>query len=151
MTSPGEKETLIRHTTPKVTTIIISSITRSQASWAGMGLAISKVASRENRSHQTFHGESVHILQIGMGTNKTFLHREYYDMQVFLRGTTKQGNEPLRAIGVDPVGEWIDNLVPECQASDKVALIVGAVGGGASRHQIPLWSTCEGPRTTRRY
>ena len=90
MTSPGEKETLIRHTTPKVTTIIITSITRSQASWAGMGLTISKVASRENRSQQTFDGESVHILQIGLGTNKTFLHRKYYEIQALLRGATKQ-------------------------------------------------------------
>ena len=63
-----------------------------------------------------------------MGTNKTFLDREDYEIQTLLQGTTKQQNEPLTAIGVDPVDEWIENLVQRCQAPDKVALIVGAVG-----------------------
>ena len=70
--------------------------------------------------------ERVHILQVGMGTNKTFLDGDY-EIEALLQGTSKQRHEPLRAIGVDPVAEWIQNLEQRCQASDNVNLIVGAV------------------------
>ena len=70
--------------------------------------------------------ERFHILQVGMGTNKTFVQGDY-EIEALLEGTSKQRHEPLRAIGVDPVVEWIQNLKQQCQASDNVNLIVGAV------------------------
>ena len=77
---------------------------------------------------KTFHDKPVNVLQIGLGTSKTFVRGDDTELQTLLQGTSRQQNEPLTAIGVDPVGEWIENLVQQCQASDNVALIVGAVG-----------------------
>ena len=70
--------------------------------------------------------EPFHIVQVGMGTNKTFLDYDY-GIKALLQGTNKQPHEPLRAIGVDPVAWWTKKPHWARQASDNVRLIVGAV------------------------
>ena len=82
-------------------------------------LSISNVVSSENGSLPKFDGQSVHILQIGIGTNKHFVDGRDHEIQTLLQGTTKQQNEPLTGIGVDPVEKWIEDLVQHCQALDK--------------------------------
>ena len=91
--------------------------------------SICNAVSRDNGSQVTFHNRPVHILQIGIGTNNHFADEEAIQLKMLLQGTTKQEDEPLTAIGVDPVPEWLKKLDEPCRATDKkVALIVGAVG-----------------------
>ena len=89
---------------------------------------VSNVVSNQHGPHPRFDGQPVHIVQIGLGSFMTFGDRWEREIQKLLQGTTRRSDEPLTAIGVDPVNQWTERLVPLCQASDKVALIAAAVG-----------------------
>ena len=78
---------------------------------------------------QDFEGSCVHVLQIGLGTNSTFLQDDSRWFSWLSGATTRGPGEVLKGIGVDPVREWITALAKRCDGVRvQVSLVVGAVG-----------------------
>mmetsp|Transcript_60137 Transcript_60137/g.160022 ORF Transcript_60137/g.160022 Transcript_60137/m.160022 type:complete len:340 (-) Transcript_60137:135-1154(-) len=74
-----------------------------------------------------FGGSSVHVVQIGLGTNGTFCHTDCSWVNLLLGASSRGPGEPLRGIGVDPVDECLKPLETFAQALGEVSLVLAAV------------------------
>ena len=83
-----------------------------------------------------FNWQAVDIVQIGLGTNQTFIQKDSYFIQGLLEGTDEHGHKRLTGIGVDPVVECVKGLYRHRRRSGKVALIAGAVARESGTRRI---------------
>ena len=75
-----------------------------------------------------FKGEEVHVIQVGLGTNGTFIQGDSRWIRFLLGATTRQFKGPMTGIGVEPVKECMLALTQLAGSNENVALIHGAVG-----------------------
>ena len=74
-----------------------------------------------------YGGSVVHVLQIGLGTNSTFLHRDCDWIDVLLAASSRVGKVTLRGIGVDPVEECLEPLDAIARQLGGVSLVLAAI------------------------
>ena len=77
---------------------------------------------------QDFKGEKVHVIQVGLGTNGTFIQGDSRWIRFLLGATTRQFKGAVTGIGVEPVKECMRALTQLAGSNGNVALIHGAVG-----------------------
>ena len=97
-----------------------------------------------------FGGQSVHVMQIGLGTYGTFLQADVAWLRVLLKATTRRGSQALRGIGVDPVEECVGPLKSLAQrksTSLSASVVHGAVVEDPERSEIRVFCL---PRNARR-
>ena len=77
---------------------------------------------------ENFNGSCVHVLQIGLGTNGTFLQMDSTWIHSLLGATTQAPSEAFKGIGVEPMKEWINRLAEPARKIGQVSLIWAAIG-----------------------
>ena len=77
-----------------------------------------------------FQGNLVHVLQIGLGTNNTFLDDTCWGTAFFVNASSHEPGEQLRGIGVDPLEECVLPLrsVAKKKKMDQISMVLGSVG-----------------------
>ena len=87
-----------------------------------------------------YNGGVVHVLQIGLGTFGTFLHRDTYWINMLLEASSRLHDEALKGIGVDPVRESVGAFETLARSESHISAVLGAVGeqsGSVSLHCLP--------------
>ena len=92
-----------------------------------------------------YQGQRVHVLQIGLGTYGTFLHRDVSWMEALLAATSWRPLQPLKGIGVDPIHEAVGPFEKLAwqrwhEDSSLVSALLAAVAetsGNVSVHCLP--------------
>ena len=99
-----------------------------------------------------FHGRRLHVLQIGLGTFATFVQNvaetdQRYAAIDWLLLAASNKSPQLRAVGVEPVSEHVDRLVPHLTSLPNVALVKAAVSNRNGRdHVFCMSSSADGVR-----
>eukprot|EP00931_Biecheleriopsis_adriatica_P106144 TRINITY_DN80651_c0_g1_i1.p1 TRINITY_DN80651_c0_g1~~TRINITY_DN80651_c0_g1_i1.p1 ORF type:complete len:409 (+),score=70.63 TRINITY_DN80651_c0_g1_i1:37-1263(+) len=93
-----------------------------------------------------FSGSTVHVLQIGLGTYGNFVQPTVHWLRTLLEACSRQEDEPLTAIGVDPVQEVVGTLEEIVTAEDeaKMSLLLGAVSDKDGK--LPVFCLPSGAR-----
>ena len=97
-----------------------------------------------------FGGQSVHVMQIGLGTYGTFLQADVAWLRVLLKATSRCASQALRGIGVDPVEESVgplESLALRKSTSLSASVVRGAVVESPERSEIRVFCL---PRDARR-
>ena len=96
-----------------------------------------------SRGCENFHGERLHVLQIGLGTNKTFIQHltgnEWSECISWLLESVSENSASLRGVGVEPASDPFEKLVPELKDLSNATLVQAAIGrenGDAYLHTI---------------